>query len=167
MVKKGEELHCNKGYKSQVATTCSTDSYTRLQSPPIIYTDEHDTSDPFIDQDMWTVIPMGCLGNRRGEYSTLYTLAKLNGHQAYIHPSMHQTLASICQITLPVIHSEYQKETYVGVHVRRGDDVSLMPQLWKGVVVDRGYLEKAMNYFKEKYRNAIFVVTSNGMGWCK
>ncbi|KAJ6651645.1 hypothetical protein lerEdw1_020763 [Lerista edwardsae] len=40
-----------------------------------------------------------------GQYATLYALAKLNGHQAYIHPSMHQNLASIFQITLPVIHS--------------------------------------------------------------
>ncbi|KAJ6651656.1 hypothetical protein lerEdw1_020747 [Lerista edwardsae] len=161
-----------------------------------------------------------------GQYATLYTLAKLNGHQAYIHPSMHQNLASIFRITLPVIHSEVvgqirwrnfdlhdwmsedyrhikgryvqlmgspcsfafyhhirqeilqefsfhdhikeeanqyllslrgqgQDVTFVGVHVRRGDYVRVMPRIWKGVVADKGYLEKAMNYFREKYSNAI------------
>lgn len=31
--------------------------------------------------------------------------------------------------------------TFVGVHVRRGDYVRVMPNVWKGVVADRGYLE--------------------------
>ncbi|XP_066484395.1 galactoside alpha-(1,2)-fucosyltransferase 2-like [Tiliqua scincoides] len=196
------------------------------------------TPAPFTDRGMWTVNSAGRLGNQIGEYATLYALAKLNGHQAYIQPSMHQNLASIFRITLPVIHSEVvgkirwrnfslhnwmsedyhhiqgkyvrltgypfsytfyhhihqeilqeftfhdhikeeanqyllslrgqrQNVTYVGVHVRRGDYVRLMPLYLKGVVADRGYLEKAMNYFRQKYSNAIFVVTSNGMQWCK
>ncbi|KAJ6654407.1 hypothetical protein lerEdw1_007000 [Lerista edwardsae] len=196
------------------------------------------TPAPFVDRGMWTVNTIGRLGNQMGEYATLYALAKLNGHQAYIHPSMHQNLASIFRITLPVIHSEVvgkirwrnfhlhdwmsedyrhikgkyvrltgypcsftfyhhirqeilqefsfhdhikeeanqyllslreerQDVIFVGVHVRRGDYVRVMPRIWKGVVADRGYLEKAMNYFREKYHNAIFVVTSNGMEWCK
>ncbi|XP_063293074.1 galactoside alpha-(1,2)-fucosyltransferase 2-like [Pelobates fuscus] len=57
--------------------------------------------------------------------------------------------------------------TYIGVHVRRGDYVSVMPNVWKGVIADRGYLEKAMGYFRKKYKKPIFVVTSNGMDWCK
>ncbi|KAJ6651815.1 hypothetical protein lerEdw1_016458 [Lerista edwardsae] len=149
---------------------------------------------------MWTVHPIGCLGNLMGKYATLYTLDKLNGHQAYIHPSMHQNLSSIFQITLPVIHSvgkihwrnftlhdwmskdyhhiqsrnvqlmsypcsftfylhiyqvilqefsfhnhikeeanqyllslcgQHQNVTFVGVHVRRGDYVRVMPRIWR------------------------------------
>ncbi|KAJ6651684.1 hypothetical protein lerEdw1_020719, partial [Lerista edwardsae] len=201
-----------------------------------------------------------------GQYATLYALAKLNGHQAYVHPSMHQNLSSVFQITLPVIPAEvvgkihwrnfdlhdcdtccrnkllnptpvsvfalliwasynnwmsedyrhikgkyvwltgypcsftfyhhicqeilqefsfhdhikeeanqyllslsgqHQDVTFVGVHVRRGDYVRVMPRIWKGVVADRGYPEKAMDYFREKYSNAIFVVTSDEMEWCK
>ncbi|XP_060111924.1 galactoside alpha-(1,2)-fucosyltransferase 2 [Heteronotia binoei] len=187
---------------------------------------------------MWTVNSIGRLGNQMGEYATLYALAKLNGHQAYILPAMHQYLATIFKITLPMISSEmvgkihwrnynlhdwmleeyrhiqgkyvkltgypcsftfyhhirheilqeftfhdYIKEdsnkyllqlrglrksvTYVGVHVRRGDYVNVMPQVWKGVVADKKYLDKAMNYFREKYHDAVFVVVSNGMAWCK
>ncbi|XP_034279083.1 galactoside alpha-(1,2)-fucosyltransferase 2 [Pantherophis guttatus] len=191
-----------------------------------------------INVGIWTVNCIGRLGNRMGQYATLYSLAKLNGYQAYIHPEMHSALSPVFKITLPVIPAEVfrkiqwknvylhdwmsedyrhiqgkyvqltgypcsytfyhhirqeilkeftfhdhikedvnhylqimrgerQNVTYVGVHVRRGDYVRVMPKAWKGVVADKGYLEKAMNYFRKKYLNPIFVVTSNGMEWCK
>nr|DBA16028.1 TPA: hypothetical protein GDO54_003471 [Pyxicephalus adspersus] len=187
---------------------------------------------------MWTVKPVGRLGNQIGQYATLYSLAKLNGHQAYILPRMYKTLSTLFRINLPVISQEvdYQikwreypiknwmcpqyknisgqyvklvgvpcswtfhhhnwgeilreftfhdfvKEeanaylskvkgvqenvTFVGVHVRRGDYVKIMPNKWKGVVADKGYLQKAMDYFRKKYENLLFIVTSNGMEWCK
>ncbi|KAM3823749.1 galactoside alpha-(1,2)-fucosyltransferase 2 [Vipera latastei] len=185
-----------------------------------------------------TVNTIGRLGNKMGQYATLYALAKINGYQAYIQPEMHSALSPIFKITLPVIsakvfgkiqwkniylndwmsedyrhiqgkyvqltgypcsytfyhhlrreilkeftfhdyikeeanhylqilRAERQNVTYVGVHVRRGDYVRVMPEVWKGVVADKGYLEKAMDYFRKKYLNPIFVVTSNGMEWCK
>ncbi|XP_075461555.1 galactoside alpha-(1,2)-fucosyltransferase 2-like [Ascaphus truei] len=187
---------------------------------------------------IWTVNPDGRLGNQMGEYATLYALAKSNGHQPYILPDMHNSLAPIFKITLPVLHNnvantiiwknywvhdwmseEYNhikedfvkltgypcswtfyhhlhdeiiKEftihdflkneanqvlarlkgsrknvTYIGVHVRRGDYITVMPNVWKGVIADRAYLKKAMDYFRNKYQEPIFVVTSNGMAWCK
>ncbi|XP_067408192.1 galactoside alpha-(1,2)-fucosyltransferase 2-like isoform X2 [Emydura macquarii macquarii] len=190
------------------------------------------------ERGMWTVNSMGRLGNQMGQYATLYALAKMNGHQAYILPEMHRQLAPLFRITLPVVSSkvvwripwknyelydwmleEYRhiegnyvqltgypcswtfyhhlrqeilrefsfhdhiKEeanqylaglrgqrrnvTYVGVHVRRGDYVRVMPKTWKGVVADKGYLEKAMGYFRAKYQEPVFVVTSNGMAWCR
>ncbi|XP_069805071.1 galactoside alpha-(1,2)-fucosyltransferase 2-like isoform X3 [Dendropsophus ebraccatus] len=57
--------------------------------------------------------------------------------------------------------------TYVGVHVRRGDYVEVMPKKRKGVVADKNYLQQAMDYFRRKYANPLFVVTSNGMDWCR
>ncbi|XP_056398814.1 galactoside alpha-(1,2)-fucosyltransferase 2-like isoform X2 [Hyla sarda] len=187
---------------------------------------------------MWTVNAIGRLGNLMGEYATLYALAKMNGHQAYIEPNMHNQLSKIFKIRLPVLHQdvinrikwrcfglhdwmsdEYRhiegeyislggypcsftfyhhirdeilreftfhdfiKEesnaylekirgdkknvTFVGVHVRRGDYVYVMPNSWKGVIADKGYLQKATDYFRNKYENPLFVVTSNGMDWCK
>uniref|UniRef100_F6VTF1 L-Fucosyltransferase n=2 Tax=Monodelphis domestica TaxID=13616 RepID=F6VTF1_MONDO len=185
---------------------------------------------------IWTVNSIGRLGNQMGEYATLYALAKLNGHRAYISPEMHQQLAPIFRITLPVlpasvaqhihwrnyplhdwmseeyrhIHGEYvhftgypcswtfyhhlreeirreftlhdyvrneaqaylhriQKSpaTFVGVHVRRGDYVRIMPQVWKGVVAHKGYLDQAMNWFRARYNDTVFVVTSNDMSWCR
>ncbi|KAM5236211.1 galactoside alpha-(1,2)-fucosyltransferase 1 [Ctenodactylus gundi] len=56
--------------------------------------------------------------------------------------------------------------TFVGVHVRRGDYLQVMPQRWKGVVGDRAYLQQAMDWFRARYKAPIFVVTSNGMKWC-
>ncbi|CAM4673091.1 unnamed protein product [Lepidochelys olivacea] len=196
------------------------------------------TTTPATERGMWTVNSIGRLGNQMGEYATLYALAKMNGHQAYILPQMHQQLAPVFRITLPVIsndvvrsipwrnyglhdwmseeyrhikgkyvrltgypcswtfyhhlrqeilqefsfHDHVKEEanrylaglrgqrrnvTYVGVHVRRGDYVRVMPQIWKGVVADKAYLEKAMGYFRAKYQEPVFVVTSNGMEWCR
>ncbi|CAM4618465.1 galactoside alpha-(1,2)-fucosyltransferase 2-like [Lepidochelys kempii] len=196
------------------------------------------TTPPATERGVWTVNSLGRLGNQMGEYATLYALAKMNGHQAYILPEMHQHLAPLFRITLPVMSSnmvrsipwrnyalhnwmseEYRhikgkyvrltgypwswtfyhhlrqeilqefsfhdhiKEeanrylaglrgqrrnvTYVGVHVRRGDYVQVMPQVRKGVVADKAYLEKAMGYFRAKYQEPVFVVTSNGMEWCR
>lgn len=57
--------------------------------------------------------------------------------------------------------------TFVGVHVRRGDYLEIMPQRWKGVVGDRAYLREAMDWFRARHEAPIFVVTSNGMAWCR
>nr|XP_014432272.1 galactoside 2-alpha-L-fucosyltransferase 2-like [Pelodiscus sinensis] len=65
------------------------------------------------------------------------------------------------------LRGQRQNVTYVGVHVRRGDYVRVMHQVWKGVVADKAYLDKAMGYFRAKYQEPVFVVTSNGMDWCR
>ncbi|XP_040204130.1 galactoside alpha-(1,2)-fucosyltransferase 2-like [Rana temporaria] len=190
------------------------------------------------DAVMWTTHPVARLGNKMGEYAALYALAKLNGHQAYILPGMHNELGRIFKIKLPVLHQDvadrikwrkynlkdwmlpeysnisgqyvklfgtpcswtfyhhireeilqeftfqdYIKEeansylanlkgnrtnvTFIGVHVRRGDYLRVMAQERKGVVADKNYMQKAMDYFRNTYDNPLFVVTSNGMDWCK
>ncbi|ELK25493.1 PREDICTED: galactoside 2-alpha-L-fucosyltransferase 2 [Myotis davidii] len=57
--------------------------------------------------------------------------------------------------------------TFVGVHVRRGDYVRVMPRVWKGVLADRGYLQQALDRFRARHPAPVFVVTSNGMAWCR
>ncbi|XP_078507116.1 galactoside alpha-(1,2)-fucosyltransferase 2-like [Lissotriton helveticus] len=187
---------------------------------------------------MWTVQPIGRLGNLMGQYATLYALAKRNRKQAYILPKMHWELSKVFKLTLPVLHeevdrhipwmlyklhdwmsSEYlhiplehvkfvgypcswtfyhhvqeeilrefsfhdfikeeantylsmirgnrQNVTFIGVHVRRGDYVHIMPKVWKGVLADKAYLKKAMDYFRNRYTRPLFVVTSNDMDWCR
>ncbi|XP_006868458.1 PREDICTED: galactoside 2-alpha-L-fucosyltransferase 1 [Chrysochloris asiatica] len=189
----------------------------------------------------WTIYSDGRLGNQMGQYATLLALAQLNGRQAFILPSMHDTLAPVFRITLPVLSPEVDRQiswqklklhdwmseeyshleeaqlklfgfpcswtffhhirekirsefklhehlreeaqsvlrsirlghtratpsTFVGVHVRRGDYLKVMPQRWKGVVADRAYLQQAMDWFRERHEAPIFVVTSNGMDWCQ
>ncbi|XP_006770052.2 PREDICTED: galactoside 2-alpha-L-fucosyltransferase 1 [Myotis davidii] len=56
---------------------------------------------------------------------------------------------------------------FVGVHVRRGDYLQIMPQRWKGVVGDRAYLREAMDWFRARHEAPVFVVISNGMAWCR
>nr|XP_044989880.1 galactoside alpha-(1,2)-fucosyltransferase 1 [Jaculus jaculus] len=63
-------------------------------------------------------------------------------------------------------HSRGRPRTFVGVHVRRGDYLHVMPNRWKGVVGDRAYLQQAMDWFRARHEAPIFVVTSNGMKWC-
>ncbi|XP_073082228.1 galactoside alpha-(1,2)-fucosyltransferase 1 isoform X3 [Manis javanica] len=57
--------------------------------------------------------------------------------------------------------------TFVGVHVRRGDYLQVMPDRWKGVVGDGAYLQQAMDWFRARHKAPMFVVTSNGMEWCR
>ncbi|XP_075696303.1 galactoside alpha-(1,2)-fucosyltransferase 2-like [Rhinoderma darwinii] len=67
---------------------------------------------------------------------------------------------------LEKIRGDRKNVTFVAVHVRRGDFVHIMPDI-KAVLADKGYLQKAMDYFRQKYENPLFVVSSNGMDWCK
>ncbi|XP_046505660.1 galactoside alpha-(1,2)-fucosyltransferase 2-like, partial [Equus quagga] len=64
------------------------------------------TNQPPIPRGMWTINAIGRLGNQMGEYATLYALAKMNGRPAYIPAQMHNTLAPIFRITLPVLHGD-------------------------------------------------------------
>ncbi|GAB6032173.1 fucosyltransferase 1 (galactoside 2-alpha-L-fucosyltransferase, H blood group) [Chamberlinius hualienensis] len=57
--------------------------------------------------------------------------------------------------------------TFVGVHVRRGDFEAWMRTSRQGVVGDKVFYEKATQYFRSRYSDAVFVVVSNGMEWCK
>ncbi|XP_018428528.1 PREDICTED: galactoside 2-alpha-L-fucosyltransferase 2-like [Nanorana parkeri] len=65
------------------------------------------------------------------------------------------------------VRGDKKNFTFVAIHVRRGDYVHGMPNTWKGVVADNGYFPKAMDYFRNKYESLLFIVTSNGMDWCK
>ncbi|KAM9299443.1 galactoside alpha-(1,2)-fucosyltransferase 2-like [Gastrophryne carolinensis] len=67
---------------------------------------------------------------------------------------------------LTKIRGDRKNVTFIGVHVRRGDYVKYMARL-KGVVAHKGYFDQSMAYYRNKYKNPLFVVTSNGMDWCK
>ncbi|XP_058385752.1 galactoside alpha-(1,2)-fucosyltransferase 1 [Diceros bicornis minor] len=84
--------------------------------------------------------------------------------------TLHDHLRQEAQALLSQLHlgrTGGRPSTFVGVHVRRGDYLQVMPQRWKGVVGDRAYLQQAMDWFRERHEAPIFVVTSNGMGWCR
>ncbi|OBS75618.1 hypothetical protein A6R68_17930, partial [Neotoma lepida] len=59
--------------------------------------------------------------------------------------------------------SGIRPHTFVGVHVHRGNYLKVMPNRWKGVVGDKAYLQQAMDWFRARHKDPIFVVTSNGM----
>ncbi|XP_030051275.1 galactoside 2-alpha-L-fucosyltransferase 2-like [Microcaecilia unicolor] len=81
--------------------------------------------------------------------------------------TFHDSIREEVNRYLEAVKGSRKNATFIGVHVRRGDYIQIMPNAWKGVVADKVYLEKAMGYFRRKYQEPIFVVTSNGMFWCK
>uniref|UniRef100_K7FDP4 L-Fucosyltransferase n=1 Tax=Pelodiscus sinensis TaxID=13735 RepID=K7FDP4_PELSI len=81
--------------------------------------------------------------------------------------SFHDHIREEANQYLAGLRGQRRNVTYVGIHVRRGDYVRVMHQVWKGVVADKAYLDKAMGYFRARYQEPVFVVTSNGMDWCR
>ncbi|KAL0270143.1 UNVERIFIED_CONTAM: hypothetical protein PYX00_007639 [Menopon gallinae] len=57
--------------------------------------------------------------------------------------------------------------TFVGVHVRRTDYIYYLWKTRRAVVADEEFFAQAMNYFRSKYRNTVFVVVSDDPVWCK
>ncbi|XP_069598902.1 galactoside alpha-(1,2)-fucosyltransferase 1-like [Ranitomeya imitator] len=79
---------------------------------------------------MWTYIPAGSFGSFMSQYATLLSLSKLNGRQAYMMPNMHNNLARVFKVRLPVLDQEVT------------DRMS-----WK--------LQKLHNWMSPEYRNII------------
>uniref|UniRef100_A0A8C4QGS0 L-Fucosyltransferase n=1 Tax=Eptatretus burgeri TaxID=7764 RepID=A0A8C4QGS0_EPTBU len=67
------------------------------------------------------------------------------------------------------IHSQFSGAniTFVGMHVRRGDYVHIVPKQWKGVIADALYLAKAMERMRGRYPDSVFVVASDDVTWCR
>ena len=60
-----------------------------------------------------------------------------------------------------------QMRTLIGLHVRRGDFLSQVSINEGRVVADRNYTQKSMNFFRGKYKDAVFVILSDDQKWCK
>ncbi|XP_004710702.2 galactoside alpha-(1,2)-fucosyltransferase 1 [Echinops telfairi] len=75
--------------------------------------------------------------------------------------------AARCMQPLRLGRAGPRPRTFVGVHVRRGDYLQVMPGRWRGVVGDRAYLQQATDWFRARHTAPIFVVTSNDMEWCR
>lgn len=84
-----------------------------------------------------------------------------------LHDHLREEAQGFLRKLLRLGHLGSRPHTFVGVHVRRGDYVQVMPQHWKGVIGDRAYLQQAMDWFRARHEGPIFVVTSNGMEWCR
>ncbi|KAK2088860.1 vacuolar sorting protein VPS33/slp1 [Saguinus oedipus] len=82
--------------------------------------------------------------------------------------TLHNHVREEAQRFLRGLQSRWAEQaTVVGVHVCRGDYVRVMPRVWKGVLADRGYLQRALDWFQARYRLPVFVVASDDMAWCR
>ncbi|XP_053462424.1 galactoside 2-alpha-L-fucosyltransferase SEC1-like isoform X2 [Nycticebus coucang] len=89
-------------------------------------------------------------------------------HEILQEFTLHDHVREEAQTFLRALQTKWAwQATFVGVHVRRGDYVRVMPQVWKGVLADQGYLRQAMDWFRARYRTPVFVVTSDDMAWCR
>ncbi|KAL3871161.1 hypothetical protein ACJMK2_039177 [Sinanodonta woodiana] len=57
--------------------------------------------------------------------------------------------------------------TIIGVHVRRGDMTTDNLQKLGYATAPPSYLNKSMNYFREKYSNIHFIIASDNISWCE
>ncbi|GAB6022959.1 fucosyltransferase 1 (galactoside 2-alpha-L-fucosyltransferase, H blood group) [Chamberlinius hualienensis] len=57
--------------------------------------------------------------------------------------------------------------TFIGVHARRGDYVTFLAAHLKGVVANEHFFAEATNRFRERFSDAVFVVVSDDMPWCR
>ena len=58
--------------------------------------------------------------------------------------------------------------TLVGIHVRRGDIIVRKHYVQYGYrVADERYLHDALKYFRKKYKNVVFIATSNDHKWTR
>lgn len=57
--------------------------------------------------------------------------------------------------------------TFVGVHVRRTDYIYYLWRTRHVSVADEEFFSQAMNYFRTKYQNTVFIVVSDDPLWCK
>lgn len=54
----------------------------------------------------------------------------------------------------------------VGVHVRRGDYTEVS-KLTGQILPPASYIKKAMNHFRKKYSNAVFLIVTDDQPWCE
>ncbi|XP_064465076.1 galactoside alpha-(1,2)-fucosyltransferase 2-like [Ornithodoros turicata] len=81
--------------------------------------------------------------------------------------TFHEKLKFRAWSTLAKMRKGRRNPTFIAVHVRRGDYINLMPRKYQGVLADKEYFEKAMGYFRGRYQEPVFVVSSDGLQWCR
>ncbi|KAK6635938.1 hypothetical protein RUM44_001192 [Polyplax serrata] len=78
-----------------------------------------------------------------------------------------RTLADNADKILQEVAQNRLNLTYVGVHVRRTDYIYYLWRTRHASAADIEFFSQAMNYFRSKYRNTVFIVVSDDPDWCK
>ena len=78
-------------------------------------------------------------------------------------PILHEAKQAVRQIK-----TDYNVDTAIGVHVRRGDFLLPVHSSWGYAVATAAYFDMATKTFTEKYgTNIVFIVASDDTNWCK
>ena len=66
---------------------------------------------------------------------------------------------------IAAINNHSSTRIIIGIHVRRGD---FLPYLkWGCVVADKHYINRAMHFYRERFKHTHFVVCTDDMRWCQ
>ncbi|KAL3871031.1 hypothetical protein ACJMK2_039055 [Sinanodonta woodiana] len=58
-------------------------------------------------------------------------------------------------------------KTIVGIHVRRGDMTMQNNEMIGYTTAPLSYINKSMNYFRDRYNDTFFIICSDDITWCK
>ena len=105
------------------------------------------------------------IGHYLQSYKYFYKFRKELRQQLQFRKAIQESAKNIVDEILREFNiTSRHSVTLIGVHVRRGDKVN-NTQGYGLATAD--YLRTAVDYYKKKYKNTIFIVASNGMEWTK
>lgn len=105
------------------------------------------------------------IGNYLQSYKYFYKFRKELRQQLQFRKGIQKSAKNIVDKIIREFNiTSRHSVTLIGVHVRRGDKVN-NSEGYNLATPD--YLQTAVDYYKNKYKNTIFIVASNGMEWTK
>ena len=65
------------------------------------------------------------------------------------------------------LNNQTAPPTFIGLHVRRGDYANALWTAWWQCPVEKEFYFDALNHFRQKFKNPVFMVTSDDILWAK
>ncbi|XP_044739753.1 galactoside 2-alpha-L-fucosyltransferase SEC1-like [Chrysoperla carnea] len=112
-----------------------------------------------------TVFAAGHLGNHISQYAGVWSVGRLTGLMPIVPAQniLHDAKLNVTESSQSINY----EITYIGIHVRRTDYISLLKRYGVKGFVKPEYFLQAMKYFENKFPNVIFIVISDDPKWCK
>jgi galactoside 2-L-fucosyltransferase 1/2 len=83
----------------------------------------------------------------------------------WIRENLVASARGIAHNVMSEASSKKASTTFVGIHVRRGDHITMEKPYLRSPSSE--YYKLSMNYFRKKYPDSLFLVASNDIKWCK
>ncbi|KAF2893836.1 hypothetical protein ILUMI_12339 [Ignelater luminosus] len=80
--------------------------------------------------------------------------------------TFREHLVKKSQDILRTVVKDNTDKVFVGVHVRRTDYSRYLPRKYKLKLANVSFYYSAMKYYEDKYKNVVFILTSDDNKWC-